>query len=161
MSSHRRIQLSSKRVKEFLNEAPSYIEGLVSKKPKIELLDLGSGNEMYTFSGEYIALKTKGIFIPPLTLLLKEKVILPKVTVDMGAVPYVTKGAMIMAPGICGVDPNAKVGDIVVIVDENHSKPLSIGKLLQSSAEILDLKQGRAVENLHHVSDVFWKVLTS
>ena len=114
---------------------------------------------MYSLSGEFIALKTKDVIIPPLTLVLREKVELPKVIVDMGAVPFVTKGATIMAPGICAVDSGVKLGDIVVIIDENHGKPLSIGKLIQSSKEILENKRGRAVENLHHVSDIFWKIL--
>jgi PUA domain protein len=133
----------------------------MSKKPKIEVIDLGSGNKLYTYSGEYIALRIKDIIIPPLTLILNEKVVLPKVTVDMGAVPFVTKGATIMAPGICAVDSNATIGDIVVIVDENHGKPLSVGKLIQSAGEIIDKKRGKAVENLHHVSDSFWKILKS
>jgi PUA domain protein len=81
---------------------------------------------------------------------------LPKVVVDMGAIPFVANGADIMAPGIRSVQEGAKVGDVVLVVDEKHSKGLAIGVLLIERREILEKRKGKAVKNVHHVGDEIW-----
>ena len=80
---------------------------------------------------------------------------LPKVVVDMGAIPYVCNGADIMAPGITEMDPFA-AGDLVVVRDVTHGKALAIGRALKSASEIEVAKKGRVVENLHYVGDRLW-----
>ena len=52
------------------------------------------------------------------------------VTVDKGAIRFVSNGADIMAPGVVEADPEIKEGDLVIIVEETHRKPLAIGKAL-------------------------------
>ena len=52
------------------------------------------------------------------------------VVVDMGAVKFVIKGADIMSPGIIDADPNIKAGDLVIIIEESHRKPLATGQKL-------------------------------
>ena len=82
----------------------------------------------------------------------------------MGAVPFVCKGANIMVPGIVRVEDDFERDELVVIIDEKHSKPLAIGISLFSSNEIRKMKQGIVIKNLHFVSDKIWaaaKVLTS
>lgn len=80
---------------------------------------------------------------------------LPRVVVDMGAIPYVCNGADVMAPGITGMDPFTE-GDLVVVRDVTHGKALAIGRALKSSSEIEALRKGRVVENLHYVGDRLW-----
>lgn len=79
------------------------------------------------------------------------------VVVDSGAVRFVVNGADIMKPGIVSADPEIAVGDLVVIVEERHSKPLAIGRALVAGAEMKG--EGKAVKSLHHVGDVIWKGL--
>jgi len=153
--------LSSKQVREFLQSAPAYLTKDLSKKPKIEITILPTGDQLFFADGTPIVIMTKNVFIPPLTALLEGTVRLPKIVVDMGAVPFVVKGATVMAPGICSIDPPVKAGETVVVVDETHNKPLAVGKMLRSSEEILQQKRGPAVSNLHHVSDGIWVVLTT
>jgi PUA-domain protein len=81
---------------------------------------------------------------------------LPKVVVDMGAVPYVCNGADVMAPGIKDMDP-FDAGDLVVVRDVAHGKALAVGKALKSSSDIEKNRKGRAIENLHYVGDSLWK----
>jgi PUA domain protein len=81
---------------------------------------------------------------------------LPKVVVDMGAVPYVCNGADVMTPGIKDMD-SFDVGDLVVVRDIAHGKALAIGKALKSSSDIEKNKKGKAIENLHYVGDSLWK----
>ena len=83
---------------------------------------------------------------------------LPRVVVDMGAIPYVCNGADIMAPGITDMDP-FEVGDLVVVRDVTHGKALAIGKALKSSSDIEASRKGKVIENLHFVGDSLWKAV--
>ena len=79
------------------------------------------------------------------------------VQVDMGAVPFVCNGANIMAAGINAVSPEIVKGQYIWIRDENHQKPLAVGKALLDADEILHSNQGKAVEALHYIGDKIWE----
>jgi PUA-domain protein len=81
---------------------------------------------------------------------------LPRVIVDMGAIPYVCNGADVMAPGITDMDP-FEVGDLIVVRDVTHGKALAIGKALKSSFDIEARRKGKVIKNLHYVGDNLWK----
>ncbi|MFB6219394.1 MAG: RNA-binding protein [Halobacteriaceae archaeon] len=74
------------------------------------------------------------------------------VTVDAGAVSFVSDGADVMRPGIVEADDAIEEGDLVVVVEESHGKALAIGRALVDGTEMLG-DQGRVVESLHHVGD--------
>lgn len=74
------------------------------------------------------------------------------VTVDAGAVSFVSDGADVMRPGIVSVDDDIAAGDLVVVAEESHGKALAIGEALVSSAEMTG-DSGRVVSSLHHVGD--------
>ena len=80
------------------------------------------------------------------------------VTVDMGAVPYVTNGADVMRPGITDINEVIEKGDFVVITEERHGKPLAIGETLYSGKEINQMHQGKVIENIHYVGDKLWNI---
>ena len=94
--------------------------------------------------------------IPTLKLLL-EKQILPTVTVDMGAIKFVTSGADVMRPGIKSLEVFEK-NKIVCIVEETHKKPLAVGRALFSSEEMTKQQTGKAIKNLHYVGDKIWQL---
>ena len=79
------------------------------------------------------------------------------VVVDAGAVRFVVNGADIMKPGIVSADPEIAAGDLVVIVEVRHKKPLAIGRALVTGTEMKG--EGKAVKSLHHVGDLIWKGL--
>ncbi len=79
------------------------------------------------------------------------------VVVDAGAVRFVINGADIMNPGIVEADPEIAAGDLVIIVEERHKKPLAIGRALIPGMEMKG--EGKAVKSLHHVGDQIWKEL--
>ncbi len=83
----------------------------------------------------------------------------PKITVDMGAVPHVCKGANVMAPGIRSVEGDFKKGDLVFVIDEKHGKPLALGKAEYNMEEARKVKQGIVVHNAHFVGDKVWDLL--
>jgi PUA domain protein len=80
----------------------------------------------------------------------------PSVTVDMGAIKFVCNGAKVTRPGIIAFD-DFKKGDIVVIRDEVHHKPLAVGIALDDSNRAAEEKKGYVVQTLHYISDKIWE----
>lgn len=78
------------------------------------------------------------------------------VTVDKGAIRFVSNGADIMAPGVVAADPDIKEGDLVIIVEEAHRKPLAIGKALMEGSEMVEATSGKAIKSIIHVGDKLW-----
>jgi PUA-domain protein len=74
------------------------------------------------------------------------------VTVDAGAVQFVSNGADVMRPGIVEADEDIAEGDLVVINEESHGKFLAIGRALVDGPEMPG-DEGRVVESIHHVGD--------
>jgi len=79
------------------------------------------------------------------------------VTVDMGAVPYVTNGADVMGPGITDADESIAEGDLVWIKDVKNGAPLAIGAALRSGADLKAKAGGKAIKTIHYVGDKLWK----
>ena len=80
------------------------------------------------------------------------------VTVDKGAVRFVSNGADIMAPGIVEADSEIKEGDLVIIVEEAHRKPLAIGKALMNGPQMVEADSGKAIKSITHVGDKLWNM---
>ena len=80
------------------------------------------------------------------------------VTVDMGAVPFVTNGADVMGPGIVDAEDSVEEGDMVWIRDAKNLVPLAIGVALRSSAEMKEKAGGKAIKSLHYAGDKLWKL---
>ncbi len=78
------------------------------------------------------------------------------VTVDMGAVRFVTNGADVMGPGIVDADPDIKPGDLVWVREERHKKPLAVGQALSDAATLQAKTKGKQIKSLHFVGDRLW-----
>ena len=132
------------------------LETFFGFKSKVEIMETKFG-QIYLINKKPLFFKLAKVVIP--TLLFDELLgILPRIVVDMGAVPYVCKGANIMVPGIVKIDHEFKKGSLVLIVDEKHEKSLAIGESSYSSCEINTMKRGVVVKNWHFVSDKIWEV---
>ncbi|MBL7015420.1 MAG: RNA-binding protein [Nitrosopumilus sp.] len=80
----------------------------------------------------------------------------PTVTVDMGAVKFMCKGANLMRPGIKEFSEFEK-DKLVCIVEESQHKFLAVGKSLVSSSELKTMEKGEVIKNIHYISDRFWE----
>ncbi len=80
------------------------------------------------------------------------------VTVDKGAIRFVSNGADIMAPGVVGADPEIQEGDLVIIVEETHKKPLAIGRALMEGPQMVEADSGKAVKSITYVGDKLWNM---
>jgi PUA domain protein len=74
------------------------------------------------------------------------------VTVDAGAVSFVSDGADVMRPGIVDVTDDVDPGDLVLVAEEAHGKVLAIGRARVPSSEMLG-DSGKVVDSIHHVGD--------
>jgi len=89
--------------------------------------------------------------------IIKYKPIKRFVTVDMGAVPFITNGADCMGPGIVEADRTIAAGDFVWIRDEKNKVPLAIGISERNGEELSQKRSGKAIKTIHNVGDKLWK----
>jgi len=114
--------------------------------------------KVFFINGMPLVARVKDVLFPTL-LFDKVLMLLPKITVNMGAVPHVCNGADLMAPGIIKIEGNFNADDYVVIVDERHQKPLAVGIAIVDSQTACNLKHGKVAKNLHYVGDSLWNQL--
>jgi PUA domain protein len=78
------------------------------------------------------------------------------VTVDMGAVKFISNGADVMAPGIVDADPRISVDDIVWVRDQNHLQPLAVGRAMMIGDEMVQNNKDKAIKTIHYINDKLW-----
>jgi PUA-domain protein len=157
----RRHFLKEKEAKRFLLEASKTlgidIEQLLGSKTGVEVNETETA-DIFILNGRSLLAKSKGMLFP--TLSFKELFsIIPKVVVDMGAVPYVCKGADVMAPGVVAIKGEFEEKELLLVVDERHGKPLAVGVALLSSETMKSVNVGKIVKNLHYVGDKLWNYM--
>lgn len=74
------------------------------------------------------------------------------VTVDAGAVEFLSNGADVMRPGIVSADEDIESGDLVVVKEETHGKFLAVGRAKVDGDDLLG-DEGRVIDTIHHVGD--------
>ena len=74
------------------------------------------------------------------------------VTVDAGAVSFVSDGADVMRPGITDATADISADDLVVIAEESHGKFLAVGRARVDGSQMIG-DEGKVVDSLHHVGD--------
>ncbi len=132
-------------------------EQLFGTKIRVESTETHAG-KIFFVNGKPLLASYEDILLP--TLLFSEVLNrLPKIVVNMGAVPHICNGADVMAPGVVQIEGEFEADDFLIVIDERHRKPLAIGKALFDSESTKNLKRGRTVKNLHYVGDKLWKLL--
>jgi PUA domain protein len=161
MPTQRRYPLKAKEAKQIIEDSSKKLkfdlEALYGAKANVEIVESDVG-EIYLIEGKPILFKLGDIVLP--TLLFSEFAAkAPKIVVDMGAIPYVCKGATVMAPGIVRVEGEFGKGDLVLIVDMKHGKALALGESLLDAETAKQTKKGPVVKTLHYVSDKIWEYI--
>ena len=154
----RRYPLKAKESKQIVEEASKKLkldlEALFGSKANVEVVESDVG-EIYLIEGKPVLYKAGDMVLP--TLLFAEFTSkAPKIVVDMGAIPYVCKGATVMAPGIVRIEGEFGKGDLVLVVDMKHGKALALGESLLDAETAKTTKKGPVVKTLHYVSDKIW-----
>ncbi len=148
-----RKRLSKSEIKALnLRLAPFGLE--LEKRERVELVEDGLGRR-YEIGGEAAFLEEERL-IPHLKLLLRRP-LLKAVTVDMGAVPFMAKGADVMRPGVTAVEEGILAGELVRVVDERHGKALAVGEALMESEAMRAATEGKVVATRHWIGDKAWQ----
>jgi PUA domain protein len=153
----RRYALKAKEAKQILDESSKTLKldmETLFGKSTVEVVESDVG-EIYLIGGKPLLYKTDNKALPTLHFAeFTSKA--PKIVVDMGAVPYVCKGATVMAPGIVRIEGEFSKGDLVLVVDMKFSKALALGESLMDTETAKQTKKGPIVKTLHYVSDKIW-----
>jgi PUA domain protein len=158
---YRRNFLKEREAKTLLTEASERLktsmEQLLKPKTNIELVETEYA-EVYLANGKpFMSRVSKKLF--PTLLFTGYLAVAPKAVVDMGAVPFVCKGANVMRPGIRRFEGDFAEGDLVFVVDEKYGRPLAVGEALFGRTVAERATQGPVIRNLHFVGDKVWNLL--
>ena len=156
-----RYFLKAKEAKYLLSEVletfGAEIEQFLDSKTRVEVNETETA-EIFIFNGIPLLARSEGLLFPTLTF---EEFfpLMPRLVVDMGAIPYVCKGADVMAPGVVSINGQFKENDVLLITDVRHGKPLALGVALLSSEAMKTVNRGKTVKTLHYVGDKLWNHL--
>lgn len=150
----KRKPLSKKEIKE-LNAKLEPFGISFDKKERIEIVD----DKYYFIDREMALFIYEDNIIPTLKWQLKNGISLPKVTVDMGAIKFITNGSDVMRPGITDIPSDLDKSTIITIVDEQNKRPIVIGELMLSSNEIKETDSGKVIKNIHYIGDDMWNMV--
>jgi PUA domain protein len=132
-------------------------EDFFKGKTKVEVLKVNE-KQLFFIDEKPLVLAVESKLYP--TLIFSEVLVsLPKVIVDMGAVPHVCNGADVMMPGVKRIEGVFKEDSLVLILDEKYGKTIAIGVALINSEEAKNLKKGKFIKNVHYVGDEVWEFL--
>jgi len=154
-----RIQLRKSVKNSLLKEMISLFGEEISKLEKsvFEKITIGE----YTIilvDGKPLFIELEGAIYPTVKGALELKLKKRQVVVDKGAIRFVYNGADIMSPGVVEADPEINEGELVIVVEEIHRKPLAVGKALMDGASMVEATSGKAVKSIIHVGDKIWNL---
>ncbi len=139
---------------ELISTFGDIIKDLKNSKFETALIDTFN---VILIDGKLLLFSTDGEYFPTVRGALELGLAKHVVIVDAGAVRFVVNGADIMCPGIVNADYEIKVGDLVIIKEETHEKPLAIGRALISGEDMVG-DSGKAIKSLHYVGDKLWNI---
>ena len=137
---HLKDRESKQVIKEFVNQFPSSTDSLDSVKHLEE--EMVEDSLVFFADGKPWIVRVQGRLFPS----LKYDVVLvtlPKIVVDMGAIPHVANGAHVMRPGIRHIEGQFDKDDLVAIYDEKYGKIIALGIAEQDAESMRSMTKGR------------------
>jgi len=154
--------LKGKEVRKLIAEIEDKLKvsrNIFGKTQKVEVAE-SDRIKIFIFDSKPLVALYNDIMFP--TLIFDESLkALPKVIVDMGAVPHICNGADVMAPGIVELEGEFCRGDLTAILDERNRRVIAVGLALKDSEEIAKTERGKVIRNLHYVGDKLWRLIKS
>jgi len=144
---------------EFSEKLNLNIKQLLGAKTQIEVVETQTAKIFFVSNKPILAILNDTLL--PILLFEEAFRLLPKIVVNMGAVPHICNGADLMAPGVVRIEKEYKTNDYVVVADERHNKPLAIAIALTDSQTALKMQHGKIAKNIHYVGDNLWNQLKS
>jgi len=126
------------------------------RSERVELAEIDSPFVLYLVDKKPLLIKTAGWAFPTVRGAIERPFPERTIVVDMGAIPFVVKGADVMRPGIVSVTPDVRKGSPAIVVDERHRKALAVVIALLDGPAIMAETKGKMAKTIHHVGDVLW-----
>ncbi len=158
MRIRRRHPISSKEIEKVRQELSNFLSPEAIDSILRQPLEHAAGDEheLILSDREPVVFTTRGGMFPTLKGFLRIDIDNSYLTVDSGAVPYLINGADVMAPGIVQWDHELSQGELCVVTEERHNKPICVAEMLVDSIDIDPEEKGKVAENIHHVGDQLW-----
>lgn len=133
--------------------------GGLSKKDIVES-ETVQGVEVLFVNGSCSYFKMEGKWLPTLRRVYAcpQQIIVKSVTIDAGAIKFISNGADVMRPGIIAFDENIEKDDFLLVKEVMHGKVLAIGKALAGGTELKAIDKGKVIKNIHYVGDWLWNL---
>jgi len=125
---------------------------------QIEFVSTSGTIQIYLIDKKPLVLEREGRLFPTLVGALERPFPQRRVTIDMGAIPYVINGADIMRPGVVQVTDDVCKDRPVQIVDETHGKPLALGIALYDATDLRSCTSGKVIKTFHYIGDDLWNL---
>ncbi|MBI4738648.1 RNA-binding protein [Candidatus Woesearchaeota archaeon] len=147
--------LGKKEIKEYneLIRAQHGISEFFNKNDLVSLVD----DWLFTCGKQICFFLRDGKILPTLKL-LEVRPLLKTVTVDMGSLKFLIKGADVFRPGIVAIDDGIQEGQLVRVLDQNNHKPIAIGYALLDTENMRKQTRGKVITNVHHRGDAIWNL---
>jgi PUA domain protein len=125
---------------------------------RMEIAETDAPFQLYVVDRKLMLLETEAWVFPTLRGAIERPFPQRRIVVDMGAVPFLVKGADVMRPGIVSVTDDVKAGCPALIVDERHGKPLAITIAHFDAQGIRKQEKGKMAKTVHYVGDPVWNL---
>jgi PUA domain protein len=125
---------------------------------RVEIAETDAPFQLYVVDRKLLLMETASWVFPTLRGAIERPFPQRRIVVDMGAVPFMVKGADVMRPGIVSVTDDVKAGCPAVIVDERHGKPLAIAVAHVDAQAIREQEKGKMAKTVHYIGDPVWNL---
>jgi len=126
------------------------------RSERVEFAEIDAPFQLYLVDKKPLLMKSAGWVFPTVRGAIDRPFPERTIVVDMGAVPFVAKGADVMRPGIVSVSDDVKAGSPAIVVDEKHRKALAVVIALFDAAALRAETKGKMAKAVHHVGDTLW-----
>src|SRR5512136_3046098 len=126
------------------------------RSDRVELAEMDAPFQLYLVDRKPLLMRREGWVFPTVRGAIERPFPERTIAVDMGAVPFVAKGADVMRPGIVSVTPDVRKGSPAIVVDERHRKALAVVVALLDGPAIMAEAKGKMAKTVHHVGDLLW-----
>jgi len=126
------------------------------RSDRVELAETDAPFLLFLVDRKPLLMKRDGWVFPTVRGAIERPFPERTIVVDMGAVPFVAKGADVMRPGIVSVTDDVRKGSPALVVDERHRKALAVVVALLDGPAIRAETKGKMAKTVHHVGDALW-----
>ncbi len=126
------------------------------RSDRVEMAEIDAPFSLYLVDRKPLLMKRGGWVFPTVRGAIERPFPERTIAVDMGAVPFLAKGADVMRPGVVSVTDDIRKDSPAIVVDERHHKALAVVVALLDGPAIRAEAKGKVAKTVHHVGDVLW-----